>query len=631
MWCNVGTRGEAYRVATGHQRRAITGTMAPSVEMAKKTLRQATQDLMAKHQYQGAIFMASKLSLVSGYAPKDVFLLTNAMYLAGEYARCHELLESRGLIDVDVRFRLLAAQCLAAQKLWDECVVLLDEAGVGRVEELKFDAGGAKMASALCAILAKAYEMLESFEKSTMWYKAAVAQDPMNCEAFSLLMRSGRLSEAEEVGFVDGVVSRLPEGADWMKDLYTTMLSGRSEESVGRMKVALRSFGRPGGDAGRESHGGHGGHGGEGTPIAGTNQNKMETRSSRRRQQSAENKPAVESPSEPGSTTAGGLAAMGSLLQDSDVVASRATLLARQGRYHEAYALAKSLLDRDLYDTRLLPVYLSIAVKLKKRNDVFVLGHKLMEKRPDDAESWYAAGCYYYLTEQYSSARNFFGKATSLNKMFFPAWIGFAHSFACMDETDQAMAAYRTASRLFPGLPQPVIGMALEYARMNNLGLAQKLCSMAYQKNPHDPAILLEAGVIAYRNARYGEALKLLKNAVDAFDDADEDREVALVNLGHCYRKIGMYEQSVDVLTRALALDAYQPGTYSALAYAHHLAGDPISAVDAYHKALSLRPEDPFAISMLEIALEESEPLTLDRLVVAGGDSTTTGGDMMGD
>lgn len=563
--------------------------------------------------------MASKLSLMSGYAPKDVFLLANAMYLAGEYARCHELLESRGLIDADVRFRLLAAQCLVAQKLWDECVVLLDESGVATMAGLKFDVGGPKMASALCAILAKAYEMLESFEKSTMWYKAAMVQDPMNCEAFSLLMHAGRLSEAEEVGFVDEVVSRLPDGAAWMKSLYISMLSGRGEESVGRMKAALGSFG------GDSPHG-------QGTLTAGPNQSKMATRSSRRRQESAEHKQGADASNGRGAATGvESSAVMGSLLQDSSVVASRATLLARQGRYHEAYALAKSFVDRDLYDTRLLPVYLSIAVKLKKRNDVFVLGHKLMEKRPEDAESWYAAGCYYYLTEQYSSARNFFGKATSLNKMFFPAWIGFAHSFACMDETDQAMAAYRTASRLFPGLPQPVIGMALEYARMNNLGLAQKLCSMAYQKNPHDPSLLLEAGVIAYRNARYGEALKLLKNAVDAFDEADEDREVALVNLGHCYRKIGKYEQSVDVLTRALALDAYQPGTYIALAFAHHLAGDPINAVDAYHKALSLRPEDPFAISMLELALEESEPLTLDRLVVAGGDSATTGGDMMGD
>ena len=141
----------------------------------------------------------------------------------------------------------------------------------------------------------------------------------------------------------------------------------------------------------------------------------------------------------------------------------------------------------------------------------------------------------------------------------------------------------------------------------------------------------VDSNGVAQIDKASAEALKLLKNAVDAFDEADEDREVALVNLGHCYRKIGKYEQSVDVLTRALALDAYQPGTYIALAFAHHLAGDPINAVDAYHKALSLRPEDPFAISMLELALEESEPLTLDRLVVAGGDSATTGGDMMGD
>ena len=83
---------------------------------------------------------------------------------------------------------------------------------------LKFDVGGPKMASALCAILAKAYEMLESFEKSTMWYKAAMVQDPMNCEAFSLLMHAGRLSEAEEVGFVDEVVSRLPDGAAWIEE-----------------------------------------------------------------------------------------------------------------------------------------------------------------------------------------------------------------------------------------------------------------------------------------------------------------------------------------------------------------------------------------------------------------------------
>ena len=37
------------------------------------------------------------------------------------------------------------------------------------------------------------------------------------------------------------------------------------------------------------------------------------------------------------------------------------------------------------------------------------------------------------------------------------------------------MAAYRTAARLFPGLHLPLVGMGMEYQRMNNLHLAEQL------------------------------------------------------------------------------------------------------------------------------------------------------------
>ena len=37
------------------------------------------------------------------------------------------------------------------------------------------------------------------------------------------------------------------------------------------------------------------------------------------------------------------------------------------------------------------------------------------------------------------------------------------------------MAAYRTAARLFPGLHLPLIGMGMEYQRMNNLHLAEQM------------------------------------------------------------------------------------------------------------------------------------------------------------
>lgn len=37
------------------------------------------------------------------------------------------------------------------------------------------------------------------------------------------------------------------------------------------------------------------------------------------------------------------------------------------------------------------------------------------------------------------------------------------------------MAAYRTAARQFPGLHVPLVGMGMEYQRMNNLALAEQM------------------------------------------------------------------------------------------------------------------------------------------------------------
>lgn len=42
-------------------------------------------------------------------------------------------------------------------------------------------------------------------------------------------------------------------------------------------------------------------------------------------------------------------------------------------------------------------------------------------------------------------------KATGLDGAFPPAWIGTGIAYAAQEEGDQAMAAFRTAARLFPG------------------------------------------------------------------------------------------------------------------------------------------------------------------------------------
>jgi Flp pilus assembly protein TadD len=69
------------------------------------------------------------------------------------------------------------------------------------------------------------------------------------------------------------------------------------------------------------------------------------------------------------------------------------------------------------------------------------------------------------------------------------------------DESDQALAAYRTAARLFPGLHTPLLGMGCAYQRMNNLHLCERCFLQARSMCPHDPAVAHELGVLAYRCA----------------------------------------------------------------------------------------------------------------------------------
>ena len=82
-------------------------------------------------------------------------------------------------------------------------------------------------------------------------------------------------------------------------------------------------------------------------------------------------------------------------------------------------------------------------------------------------------GSYYFLIKKYDLAWKYFKKANRLDKHFAPGWIAFGHAFAALDETDQAMNAYRTANRLFPGCHLASLYIGMEYLKLNSLKTAQ--------------------------------------------------------------------------------------------------------------------------------------------------------------
>ncbi len=148
-------------------------------------------------------------------------------------------------------------------------------------------------------------------------------------------------------------------------------------------------------------------------------------------------------------------------------------------------------------------------------------------------------GSYYFLIKKYDIARKYYQKANQLDKDFAASWIAFGHCFAAQNESDQAMAAYRTAARLFPGCYIANLCIGMEYLRTNNLKTAMLSFQEALKIYDKDPAIYNEIGVIQYKSRMYAEAKSTLLRGLELCIDLNSATyETISKNLAHTYRKL---------------------------------------------------------------------------------------------
>lgn len=266
----------------------------------------------------------------------------------------------------------------------------------------------------------------------------------------------------------------------------------------------------------------------------------------------------------------------------------------------------------------ILITYLTALVELDERQELFGLAHQLVERDSKAAVSWLAVAYYYFCCGKPDISRRFFCKATTIDNRVAPAWIGLGHAFALQDESDQALAAYRTASRLFPGTQWPSLYMGMEYARQGSLAQATLHFQNAMRAHHSDPAPRHELGVVAFRMGDLPRAVNHFNDALSLWKEADSDavrcsavgrraeaEETTLVNLGHCYRRLGQFPQAEQCYRRALSLRPRSPSTCTALGMTLHSSGDLNAAATMYHRALRDNPADSVCNDLLERTLHD--------------------------
>lgn len=303
--------------------------------------------------------------------------------------------------------------------------------------------------------------------------------------------------------------------------------------------------------------------------------------------------------------------------------------LLKQERYDQAYSIASKYVQlNDESISKLvsmtrehITIYLTCLVQLKKKDELFFIGHNLVERHGHLSESWFAVGCYYYCIESYIQAEKYFKKAIGMDESFLDSWLTLGHVLSYKDDSEQALQAYRTSHKLFPGAHSCVLCLGMEYAKTNNLLLAEKFVLQARDMcESSDPLVHNELGVIKYKLQEFSEALHhflyaLSLKPTNQISTPDQWSTIHF-NMGHCYRKLERYTEAIHHYTESLSLRPNDGSIYCAIGFTYHLSGKIDKAIEYYHHSLGHQCDDQhLASELLSRALKAIGRLKTDEIV----------------
>lgn len=612
--------------------------MVSSNSVDINTYRKLVQTYINLHLYESALFWSDKVVALSGGKPKDIYWHAQCMYLLKQYHRAAHLLKIRNLDKTYILCNKLTVQCLYEANEYAEALRVLNSMnfdvfllknyfGEPEKDFVLFDnTPKPQVQSSILLLKGKVLEAMDNRGLAADCFKEALQCDVHCYEAFESLVQHQMLTAIEEEELISSL--RTSDNWDRMKReeceilllLYRSKLKKYHTPTIqvdpkSEQISVLKSIQRPIGLV----------------PISPlladqsfTTENKTTNQQQKPSKKSTRNSTGNLQNITPVTTIFQSSAKddndekrleFSVLIQrlntSLDMLVAQAEHLYYNCDYQRCSTFTEEILKQDPYHSGCLPIHISCQVELKNANKLFTLAHNLVDLYPNLAISWFAVGCYYYtIAGKSDQARRYLAKATTLDRLFGPAWLAYGHSFAIENEHDQAMAAYFKASQLMKGCHLPLLYIGLECGLTNNARLADKFFQQANKIAPNDPFVLHEMGVIAYQNSNFNLAETYFQNALQIIQNKNnsilpERMAPLLNNLAHTLRKQNKYEEALSYHHESLVLAPQNASTYSAIAYIYALTHRCEEAAEWFHKALGMRRDDTFSTTMLNYILEQ--------------------------
>jgi tetratricopeptide (TPR) repeat protein/anti-sigma factor RsiW len=286
--------------------------------------------------------------------------------------------------------------------------------------------------------------------------------------------------------------------------------------------------------------------------------------------------------------------------QSPDLWVSRGRVMAEQDRSGEArQALLKALeletnyaaACRDLGDLCHHEDQLDEAEQLLR---------KAIELDPSDVGAFNILGNIYTSGGHYAEAEQALREAIRLDPAYALAYSNLGYVYRRGGQTAEAEKMYLKAIELDPDSPIAYTNLGELYRRLGRLDEAERLLRAGFELDPLNAMALNNlAGLYHYNRRQFDEAEKTYRRAIELFPSFP----YPYGNLGNLLLERGKLDEAEKMYHKTLELIGDKPEsvvTWVSLGKLCEKRGDPAAAIQAYRKALALRPDLPAAKEALQ-------------------------------
>ena len=496
--------------------------------------------------YKNALFYAEKsLNFSLNHEMKsiseNIFTLAKCLYLNKEYSRCVNLIQKYNMVYFNLNFLILIGQALYNCEDYESLISFLEKDPITFEAPLNNKSDTKFLHSIRYLLIGKAYEMQENKQPAIRNYLLSLQNDPNNIEAIDILLNHQLLNLESK----NNLLSTLSFSNDnnWLYDYFKSKIDDNIY-MTGKSDIEIQ-------------------------------ENENEEKAN----------------------------VMDILYknEDQDLMKMEAEKYFIARDYTNTFNKLKKINEEDFYNLEIIPMLCSCMIELNKVGELYSLAYKLANNCGDKFISWYAVGCYYYSIKKFDLSRKYFLKCNQLNKNFPEGWIALGNSYAGQDESDQALNAYRTCLRLFPGCHYSNLYIGMEFIRTNNFKTAFITFQNALLLSVNDPLIYNEIGVVYYKQRQFDEAEKYFLKGVSICNNEDRSitTQTLILNLGHCYKKMKRFKEALQLYIKLYCIDSRNIDVLNAIGTTLAFLGNNNLALEYLHKANFIKSNDNYSIGMI--------------------------------